>query len=125
MNGYLCKDALEKTEGALKNGKSKYTDKMGTKSRTKKNKNNNNKQKQKQKKPEKPPRKYPKKNNTHTMSKHKKMSNSDSINIYTLFYAYLAFQSFDYQRTGWWLFQKCVVCTKLDFYVVFFYFLIF
>jgi hypothetical protein len=27
---------------------------------------------------------------------------------------YLAFQSFDFERTGWRLFQTCVVCPKLD-----------
>ena len=31
-------------------------------------------------------------------------------------YNYLSFQSIDYERT-WWLFQKCVLCTKLDFYI--------
>jgi hypothetical protein len=31
--------------------------------------------------------------------------------------AYLAFQSFDVQRTWWRLFEKRVVCTKLDVYV--------
>jgi hypothetical protein len=30
---------------------------------------------------------------------------------------YLAFQSFDFGRTWWKLFQKCVVCTKFDIYV--------
>ena len=30
---------------------------------------------------------------------------------------YLAFQSFDFQCTWWWLFQKCAVCTKFDIYV--------
>ena len=30
---------------------------------------------------------------------------------------YLAFQSFNFERTWWRLFQKCVVRTKLDIYV--------
>ena len=30
---------------------------------------------------------------------------------------YLAFQSFDFERTWWRLFQKRVVCTKFDIYV--------
>ena len=31
---------------------------------------------------------------------------------------YLAFQSFDFERT-WWLFQKRAVCIKLDIYVIY------
>jgi hypothetical protein len=32
-------------------------------------------------------------------------------------YNYLAFQSFDYERTGWRLFQKRFVHTKFDIYI--------
>jgi hypothetical protein len=35
----------------------------------------------------------------------------------TLVDYYLAFQSFDFVRTWWRLFQKRVVCTKFDIYV--------
>jgi hypothetical protein len=38
----------------------------------------------------------------------------------TLLY-YLAFQSFDFERTRWRLFQKRVVCTKFDIYFFFHY----
>jgi transposase len=31
--------------------------------------------------------------------------------------SYLSFQSFDFERSWWWLFQKHVVCTKFDIYV--------
>jgi hypothetical protein len=40
-----------------------------------------------------------------------------SLVLVSLFTNYLVFQSFDFERTRWRFFQKCVLCTKLDIYV--------
>ena len=40
-----------------------------------------------------------------------------SLVLVSLFPNFLVFQSFDFERTRWRFFQKCVLCTKLDIYV--------